>query len=107
MSAATLFAQPFAYVADNRLTTTTPGVPLEGAKIYVYAAGTSTPQPVYHDSDLSSAWTQPIVTNAAGESDDPIYVTPTPALKVLITDATDVNLPGYPVDNMSPYAVAT
>lgn len=37
MAAATLFAQPFAYVPDNRLTTTTPGDPLEGAKIYVGA----------------------------------------------------------------------
>jgi hypothetical protein len=60
---------------------------------------------VYHDSLLSVAWTQPIVTNAAGQSDDPIYVTPTPALKVLITDDVDVDLPGYPADNQSPYAV--
>jgi len=107
MAAATLFAQPFAYVPDNRLTTDTPGVPLVGAKIYVYETGTSTPQPVYTDAGLSVAWTQPIVTNASGETDGPIYVTQTPALKILITDADDVNLPGYPVDPWSPYALGS
>jgi len=107
MAAATLFAQGFAYVPDNRLTTTTPGVPLVGAKIYVYLTGTSTPQPVYTDVGLSVAWTQPIVTNSAGESSGPIYVTSTPTLKVLITDANDVNLPGYPVAAWTPYALGT
>lgn len=107
MAAASLFAQPFAYVPDNRLSTTTPGAPLVGAKIYVYEAGTDTPEPVYTDSDLSVAWTQPIVTNAAGSSDGPIYVSPTPALKILITDADDVTLPGYPADAQSPYEVAS
>lgn len=107
MSAATVFAQPFLYVPDNRPTTTTPGAPLEGAKAYFFITGTSTPQPVYHDSDLSVAWTQPIVTNAAGISSDPIFVTPTPSLKILITDANDVNLPGYPMSNWTPYALAT
>lgn len=105
MAAATLFAQPFAYVPDNRDDTDTPGAPLVGAKIYIYAAGTTTPEPVYHDPDLNSAWTQPIVTNANGISDDPIYVSQTPALKILITDADDNNLPGYPVDDWSPYTL--
>ena len=107
MSAATLFAQPFAYVPDNRLTSDFPGTPLVGAKIYIFLTGSSTPQAVYTDSDLSVEWTQPIVTNAAGESDGPIYCTPTPALKVLITDADDVNMPGWPVDPWSPYALGS
>jgi hypothetical protein len=107
MSASTLFAQPFAYVPDNRDSTETPGVPLVGAKIYVYVTGTTTPEPVYHDSSLGSAWTQPIVTTANGISSDPIYVSPTPSLKVLITDADNVALPGYPMDPWSPYALVT
>jgi hypothetical protein len=106
MSAASLFAAPYIQVIDNRLTTDTPGVPLVGAKIYVYVTGTTTPQPVYHDSDLMSAWTQPIVTNASGITDDPVFVSTTPSLKVLITDADDVDLPGYPMDPWSPYALA-
>ena len=107
MAAATLFAQPFAYVPDTRAASTTPGAPLVGAQIRIYIAGLSTPQPVYHDSDLTTPWTQPIVTNAAGQSDDPIYVSPTPALKIAITDADDVDLPGYPMDDWSPYEVAS
>jgi hypothetical protein len=107
MSAATLFAAPYIQVIDNRLTTDTPGVPLVGAKIYVYITGTTTPQQVFRDSDLGSSWTQPIVTNASGITDDPVFVDTTPSLKVLITDADDVDLPGYPMDPWSPYALAT
>ena len=101
MPAITLFSDPFLYLVDED------GKPLVGAKLYVYAAGTSTPQPVFHDSDLGSAWTQPIVTNAAGQSTGPIYLTPTPALKLVATDADDVPLSGFPMDDYSPAAVAT
>ncbi len=107
MAAATLFAEPFAYVPDNRLTTTTPGAPLVGAKIYIYAVGTTTPVPVFHDVGLSSAWTQPIVTDAAGMSSDPIYMTQTPSVKVLITDAADVALPNWPQNSWTPYALGS
>lgn len=107
MAASTLFAQGFLYVPDNRLGTDTPGAPLVGAKLYVYEAGTDTPQAVYTDSDLSVSWACPVITNGAGSSDGPIYTTPTPALKILITDADDVVLPGYPVDNWSPYEVGS
>lgn len=107
MAAATLFAQPHAYVPDTRPASSSPGAPLVGAKIYAYTAGTVTPVALYTDSDLSIEWDIPIVTNSAGQSDGPIYVTPTPALKVKITDADDVDLPGFPADNQSPYQVAT
>lgn len=101
MAAATLFAQPFAYIVDAD------GVPLVGAKITVFITGTSTPEPVYHDADLMTAWTQPIETNAAGQSSDPIYVSQTPALKVVVTDADDVAVSGYPIDPWSPYALGS
>ena len=102
-----LFAAPFAYVPDTRVGSSTPGQPLVSAKIYIFVTGTTTPQAVYHDSDLQNAWTQPIVTNASGQSTDPIYVDQTPALKVLITDDVDVDLPGYPMDPWSPYALGS
>lgn len=101
MAATTLFGGAFLYIVDED------GVPLVGAKITVFAAGTSTPEDVWHESDLSDAWTQPIVTNAAGQSAGPVYVSPTPSLKIVVVDADDVPVAGFPMDNYSPSAVAT
>ncbi len=101
MAANTLFSDPFFYAVN------VDGVPLVGAKLTTFIAGTNTPKAVYHDSDLTVEWLQPIETNAAGQSDGPIYVSPTPALKIVVTDADDVPLSGYPMDNFSPSAVAT
>lgn len=100
MAAATLFAQPFWYAQDDT------GVPLVGAKLTVFEAGTSTPVTVFHDSDLSDEWVQPIETNAAGQSDGPIFVEQTPSLKLVATDADDVPLSGYPMDDWTPYVLA-
>jgi len=107
MAATTLFAEAVALVIDTRPASTTFGSPLVGAKIYAYAAGTSGAQNVYTDSSLSVAWSQPITTNSSGQSAGPIYVTPTPALKIDIQDSSGVSLPGYPVDNWSPCAVGS
>jgi len=101
MSANCLFSQPFLLVLD------TDGNPVVGAQITVFQAGTSTPEDVFTDSSLGVAWSQPIITNAAGQTDGPIYVSPTPALKIVVLDADDVPCPGYPIDNWSPSAVAT
>lgn len=101
MAAITLFCDPFLYVVDAN------GVPLVGAQASFFVAGTDTPTDVWTDSDLSVPWVQPIVTNAAGQSDGPVYLSPTPAIKIVIVDANDVDVPGYPVDNYSPAAVAT
>lgn len=99
MAATTLFNGPFIYVVDAD------GVPLVGAKITTFEAGTSTPLDVYSDSDLTVPFSQPFLTNAAGQTDGPVYVSPTPAIKVVIVDADDVPVSGYPVDNWSPSAV--
>ncbi len=107
MPAALLFAQPFVYVPDTRAASTTPGAPLVGALIYAYIAGTDTPAVLYTSPDLDTEWTQPIETNAAGQSSGPIFTTQTPALKILITDEDDVPLPGYPADDISPYALGS
>ena len=100
MSAATLFAQPF-WTADDVF-----GNPLVGAQLFVYQTGTTTPVTVYTDSGLSVAWTQPIVTNSAGQSSGPIFVEPTPSLKLVALDANNVALSGYPCDPWTPYALA-
>jgi len=96
-----LFSAPFLYIVDAN------GVPLVGAKATFFQAGTSTPQPVYHDAGLNTAWTQPVTTNAAGQSTGPIYVSPTPALKIVVVDANNVPVPGYPLDGWSPSQVAS
>jgi hypothetical protein len=83
-----------------------PGTPSAvGYQLSFFQAGTATPQDVWTDSDLSIAWAQPIVFNADGNPDGPIYLSPTPALKVVYLDANSVAVPGYPVDDVSPYAV--
>lgn len=101
MAATTLFNGPFLYIVDAD------GVPLVGAKVTTFEAGTSTPLDVFHDSDLGVSWTQPITTNAAGQSDGPVYVSPTPAIKIVVVDANDVPVSGFPVDDWSPSAVAS
>ena len=99
MAATTLFNGAFVLIQDAL------GVPVVGAKITTFTAGTSSPLDVFHNPDLTGAWSQPIVTNAAGQSAGPVYVSPTPAIKIVVVDANDVPVPGFPVDNWSPSAV--
>ena len=101
MSATTLFLQPFLFLQDEY------GNPIVGGSVTTFAAGTTTPQAVYQDPDLTIPWTQPIVTNAAGQSSGPVFVSPTPALKIVAVDANNVAVPGFPMDNWSPAEVAS
>lgn len=101
MAANTLFSAPFVTIWDEN------GDPVVGAEITIFQAGSSTPEDVFHDSDLNDAWSQPITTNAAGQTDGPVYVSPTPALKIVVVDADGVPVSGYPVDDWSPSEVAT
>lgn len=85
-----------------------PGTPTaEGYQLSFFEAGTSTPLDVWTDVDRSVAWNQPIVFNADGNPDGVIYLSDTPAYKVQYLDANSVAVPGYPIDNISPYEVAT
>lgn len=85
-----------------------PGTPTaEGNELSFYEAGTSTPADVFTDSDLNIAWQQPIVFNADGNPDGPIFLSPTPGLKIVYEDANGVAIPGYPYDDYTPPAVAT
>ncbi len=77
----------------------------EGNQLSFYVTGTNTPLDVWTDSDLTLAWAQPIILNAVGESNGPIYVSPTPAYKVVYEDSEGVAIPGYPVDFVSPSTI--
>ncbi len=101
MAANTLFSSAFLYVVDAD------GIPVIGAKATFFEAGGSTPLPVFSEPSLTTPWAQPVVTNAAGQSTGPIYISPTPAMKIVIVDANDVPIPGYPMDFFSPSAVAS
>lgn len=85
-----------------------PGTPTAvGYQLSFYEAGTDTPIDVWTDVDRSIAWAQPIVLNAEGNPDGVIYLSDTPAFKVVYLDDNDVAVPGYPIDFISPYEVAT
>lgn len=98
MSAACLFAGPLV-IRDAA------GAAVSGALIHIYETGTSTPAVVYHDSSLSTAWTQPIECDADGSPGGLIFVDSTPALDIAVTDADAVSIPAYSVTAWSPYAV--
>ena len=101
MAATTLFNGGFITIFDQN------GDPVVGAHITVFQAGTSTPQPVYTNAGLSIAWSQPLTTNAAGQTTGPVFCTPTPALKIVCVDSNGTACPGFPMDYWSPSAVAT
>lgn len=42
------------------------GDPLPGALLESYLSGTATPDPLFHDAGLTTAWTNPAVANAGG-----------------------------------------
>lgn len=100
MAAATLFAGPFVFITDDD------GHPVPGALITVFQAGTSSPIAVYHNSDLNIEWTQPIECDSNGKTDGPVFVSPTPSLKIVVTDADLVPVPPFPVDHITPYELA-
>jgi hypothetical protein len=73
------------------------GDPLAGGWVYTYAAGTTTPKAAYNDHNLTSPKSNPFQLDAYGESTvwlDGIY-------KINIEDSAHVQIPGYPVDNVS------
>lgn len=84
-----------------------PGTPTgEGYSLSFFIAGTTTRSPVYHNSNGSGAWAQPIVFNAAGQPDGQIFIPSSPALKIVYTDDQDVDVDGYPYDGYAPLEVA-
>jgi len=99
LPATTLFCAPFLTIFNSA------GDPVVGAHVTIFAAGTSTPQNVYTDAALGTPWLQPITTDAAGQSTGPIYVSPTPSLKIMVVDSLGAPVPGYPCDNWTPPSI--
>lgn len=60
---------------------------LVGGMIYSYVAGSSTPLATYTSSDGSTPQTNPIVLNARGEVDSPIWLTSGLAYKLRLLDS--------------------
>lgn len=75
------------------------GAPLVGGAIHTYAAGTSTPIATYTGSDGLTAQANPVVLNASGLPDSPIWLPAGQAVKMVIKDADGVTL--RTVDNLT------
>lgn len=79
------------------------GAPLASGKVYTYAAGTvSTPKASYTDFSANTSNTNPVHLDSNGEANiwlDGNY-------KINVTDSNDVQLPNYPVDNVSSFSAS-
>jgi len=95
---------PVGGVAAQFFTST--GAVLTGGKLYTYAAGTTTPATAYTSSNGATAWTNPIVLNAAGRvsGGGEIWITDGISYKFVLTDANDVLIATY--DNITGYGTA-
>lgn len=89
------------------LTVDANGEPRSGAKLYVFAAQTSNAVQVWQDPNLTIPHAVPIVSNGEGTF-PPIYSDPSLGdIKINITDAEDIQIPGYPLDNIpAPFAAS-
>jgi hypothetical protein len=86
------------------------GKPYSGAKLFVYAAGSSTKVTTYKDSAGTSNHTNPILLNTKGEpadsggSSQPIWQAGGSAVKLVLASSTDTDPPTSPIstwDNIS------
>lgn len=89
---ATLFYAPRFTPVDAQ------GDPYPGATLTFYAAGTTTPQPVYSTAALVTPLTNPVVANAAG-SFEPIFLDQSVSYRVILRDASNVTL--FDIDRVS------
>lgn len=68
------------------------GDPLVGGKLYTYQAGTSTAQATYTTQDGSTQQANPIILNARGEPDNPIWLASGSEYKFILKDSNGVTL---------------
>ena len=90
---------PVGGVAAQFFTNT--GAVLTGGKLFTYAAGTTTPAAAYTNSTGGTAWTNPIVLDAAGRvsGSGEIWLTDGINYKFVLKDSNDVLIATY--DNIS------
>jgi hypothetical protein len=80
------------------------GDPLTGGKVYTYEAGTSNPKTAWKDEAATQAHTNPIILNSRGEpAAGPLFLEG--SYKINVTDSADVQITGYPVDNITAYGL--
>lgn len=72
------------------------GTLLAGGKVYTYQAGTTTPKATYNSSTGLQANTNPIILDAKGEAD----IWTAGLYKINVLDANNVQVTGWPVDNI-------
>jgi hypothetical protein len=90
---------PVGGVAAQFFTNT--GAVLTGGKLFTYLAGTTTPAVAYTSSQGTTAWSNPIVLDAAGRvpSGGEIWITDGITYKFVLKDSNDVLIATY--DNIS------
>ena len=90
---------PVGGVAAQFFTNT--GAVLTGGKLYTYAAGTTTPVATYTSSNGATAWTNPVVLDAAGRvsGSGEIWLTGGMRYKFVLKDSNDVLIATY--DNIN------
>jgi hypothetical protein len=73
------------------------GIPASGAKVFTYAAGSSTKQTTYTDEGGLVPQSNPIILNARGEPDNPISLTEVILYKFVLAPSTDTDPPTSPI----------
>lgn len=79
-------------------------IPANGAKLFTYAAGSTTKQTTFTDSTGLVANPNPIILNSRGEPPNPIWLTSGQTYKFVFTNSTDTDPPTSPIrtiDNIS------
>ena len=72
---------------------------LTGGKIYTYLAGTTTPATTYTNSSGLTAWSNPIILDAAGRvsGSGEIWLSDSLAYKFILKDSNDVLIATYEI----------
>ena len=81
------------------------GNPLAGGKLYTYLAGSSTPVASYTSNTGSTAQANPIILNALGRPDSPVWLTDGTSYKFVLHSAADVEQ--WTIDNVTGVTVST
>lgn len=96
--ASQLFLLPFRPALDAN------ALPVTGARLFFYASGTSTPQPVYSSDALTTPLSNPVEADAAGAWPS-IYLDQSKTYRVVVKDASGVTLDNGDIDPYIPGVV--
>jgi hypothetical protein len=85
------FILPYQRVEDNN------GHPLDGAQLFFFEEGTSTPKDTYSDEDFVTPNANPVIADSQGQFGD-IFLDG--VYRVELQDKNDVTQPDYPADDI-------